>query len=222
MDEPIREETKETKPAENSIQKIYTIRDWKEYLGESLLIIFSVLLALILTEWLTRLHEQGETHDLLMNIRAELVKNKQSLSAQYEYEKMVIRRIDSFLVHKELQQQIVTNNEFHYKLIFPDGVLHGGDPSTVAWEVAKEHAISGRISFPLMSRLTDLYEDQGRIGKLEDKVGGVILDRDSRNPANTAVTLQLIRDNYKAWAFDRAPGLIFQYDEAVKAIDGGQ
>ena len=29
---------------------VYTVRDWKEYLGEALLIIFSVLLALIMTE----------------------------------------------------------------------------------------------------------------------------------------------------------------------------
>jgi len=107
--------------------KVFTIRDWKEYVGESLLIIFSVLLALLLT--------------------------------------------------------------------------------------------SSRISFPLMSRLSDLYENQARILKLEDKVGSVILDRESRNPANAAVTLALIRDNYRGWAFDRAPGLLVQYDEAIKAID---
>jgi hypothetical protein len=28
-----------------------------------------------------------------------------------------------------------------------------------------------------------------------------------------------IRDNYKGWAFDRAPGLIHQYAEAIKAVD---
>ena len=52
--------TKETAPI-----KVFTIRDWKEYVGESLLIIFSVLLALALTEWFNKLHEKSETHFLL-------------------------------------------------------------------------------------------------------------------------------------------------------------
>jgi hypothetical protein len=199
--------------------KVFTIRDWKEYVGESLLIIFSVLLALMLTEWFNKLHEQSETHKMLANIRAELVKNKMSETNQYHYEKMVLAKIDSALHNKEALARIVTDNEFHFELIFPDGVMHGGDLSTVAWEIAREHNISSRIGFPLMSRLTDLYEDQARILKLEDKVGSVILDRESRNPANTAVTLTLIRDNYRGWAFDRAPGLLVQYDEAIKAID---
>jgi len=28
-----------------------------------------------------------------------------------------------------------------------------------------------------------------------------------------------MRDNYKGWAVDRAPGLIGQYDAAIKAIE---
>jgi len=40
------------------IPEVYTLRSWKEYVGESILIIFSVLLALIVTEYINNLHEK--------------------------------------------------------------------------------------------------------------------------------------------------------------------
>ena len=58
--------------------EVYILRDWKEYLGESILIIFSVLLALILTEYFSNLHEKKETKELLDNIKTELIHNKQA------------------------------------------------------------------------------------------------------------------------------------------------
>jgi hypothetical protein len=52
-------------PPTRSRTFVYTIRDWKEYMGESLLIIFSVLLALILTEYFNHLHDKENTKTML-------------------------------------------------------------------------------------------------------------------------------------------------------------
>src|ERR1700749_3869641 len=81
--------------------EVYVLRDWKEYLGESALIIFSVLLALFLTEYFSNLHEKNQTKELLNNIKEELVKNKKAEQEQYTYEKQVLKNIDSALTHKE-------------------------------------------------------------------------------------------------------------------------
>ena len=47
----------ENSNSENIKNYVYPVRDWKEYLGESLLIVFSVLLALSVTEYISKLHE---------------------------------------------------------------------------------------------------------------------------------------------------------------------
>src|ERR1700748_1304431 len=86
--------------------EVYVLRDWKEYLGESALIIFSVLLALILTEYFSKLHEKNQTKELLNNIKEELVKNKKAEQEQYAYEKIVLKNIDSALTHRDFQQKI--------------------------------------------------------------------------------------------------------------------
>ena len=198
--------------------EVYVLRDWKEYLGESFLIIFSVLLALFLTEYITKQHEKNETHELLKNIKEELIKNKKAEQEQYAYQKMVLKNIDSALKSKEFQQQIISNDEFHLKPLAPDGIIYR-DLSTVAWDVAKSNNITSKADFKLVSQLTGIYLDQARIDKLEDKVADVFLRYESRKQENIRTTLILMRDNYKGWAFDRAPGLIARYDETIKLME---
>jgi len=198
--------------------EVYVLRDWKEYLGESFLIIFSVILALGLTEFFNTQHEKGETRELLKNVREELVKNKKAEEEQYAYQKMVMKNIDSALNNKDFQDKIIANDEFHLKFIAPEGVIYR-DLSTVAWEVAKSHNITAKANFKLITELTGIYANQARIDKLEDKIADIFLRYESRKKENIRVSLILMRDNYKGWAFDRAPGLIHRYDEAIKVLD---
>lgn len=198
--------------------EVYILRDWKEYLGESMLIIFSVLLALILTEYLSSLHEKKETKELLDNVKIELIHNKAKEQDQYIYQRNALKAIDSALKNPSFQQKILTNNEFHLDYIAPEGVVNT-DLSTIAWEIAKSHNIATKVSFKLVAKLTDIYANQARIDKVEEKVAAVLLSWESRRPENIRETLILLRDNYKGWAFDRAPSLIAKYDQALKMID---
>lgn len=198
--------------------EVYILRDWKEYLGESFLIIFSVLLALVLTEYFNNLHEKRDTRELLNNIRTELVSNKKAEQEQYVYQQNILKTIDSALKTPAFMRKIVSDDEFHWKYIIPEGVVNR-DLSTVAWDVAKGHNITTKASFELISKLTDIYANQARIDKVEEKVATVLLSWESRKTANIHETLILLRDNYKGWAFDRAPGLIVKYDEAIKMLD---
>ncbi len=197
--------------------EVYVLRDWKEYAGESLLIIFSVLLALVLTEFINNIHDKNETRDLLNNIRNELIANKRAEAEQYAYHLQVIRSIDSALVRTDLQKKIVSNDEFHLTRIAPHGVLYRY-LDDIAWEVAKNHNISSRISFKTIKLLTYIYQDQARIMKVEDEIAKVFLSRDAGKVENAHATLILIKNNYKGWAVDRAPGLLKQYDEAIQVL----
>jgi hypothetical protein len=200
------------------IVKVYTLRDWKEYVGESFLIIFSVLLALILTEFISSLHEKSETRELLENVKKELITNKQFETEQLAYHLKVLKSIDSALTDPERQKKIVVNDEFHLHYIAPADILYRYFDD-VAWEVAKNHNISSKISLNALKKLTHIYLDQARIMKVEDEIAKVLLSYESRKTQNAHETLILLRDNYKGWAVDRAPGLLLQYDEAFKLLD---
>ncbi len=174
---------------------VYTVRNWKEYLGEALLIIFSVLLALIVTEYISNLREKENTRDTLKNISAELSHNKKAIQEMNEYNLQVLTKIDSALVNKKLQDELISNDEFHLKVIAPQGVLYRYLDNE-AWTIAKNNNVMSRVDGETIAMLTKVYEDQGRMMKVEDEVAKVIFDRVSRDPKQVHTTLILIRDIY--------------------------
>src|SRR5689334_5210503 len=72
-------------PLKRERQEVITVRNWREYLGESALIIFSVVLALGLTEWFSKLHDEKETSQILHQLRDELISNQKAEEDQYQY-----------------------------------------------------------------------------------------------------------------------------------------
>jgi hypothetical protein len=197
---------------------VYPIRDWKEYLGESLLIIFSVLLALGVSEYINKFHERENTKSLLKSIVIELKKNKKAIQEMNEYNMHVLAKIDSALGSRNLQEKLVSNDEFHLEQIAPQGVLYRY-PDNDAWTIAKNNNIMSKIDIESISILTKVYEEQDRIGKVEEEVARVLFDRASRDKKQVHKTLILIRDIYHGWAVDRVPGLIYQIDAAILKIE---
>jgi len=214
----IKEEKEQLSKEVKNKTYVYPIRNWKEYLGESCMIIFSVLLALIVTEYINKSHERENTRSLLKNIIVELNHNKKAIQEMQVYNLQVLRKIDSALLNKNIQAELVSNDEFHLNVIAPQGVLFRYLDQE-AWTVAKNNNIMSKIDIESVTIHSKLYEDQVRIGKVEDEVARVIFDRASRDPKQVHQTLILIRDIYHGWAVDRVPELLSKIDKAIGKIE---
>ncbi len=199
------------------LPEVITVRNWKEYLGESLLIIFSVALAIILTEVFARMHENRLTHDVLDQLRQELISNKESEEIQYQYHLQVLHNIDSALHDDVFRKKFIDSGRVHLTVIAPQGVMRK-DLNDIAWQIAKQDNIFLKVKLETYSLLTDIYDNQQRIIKSEDEIGKVLLSFESRKPENAKTTLILIRDNYSAWAVDRAPVLLKKYEKAIDEL----
>jgi hypothetical protein len=206
------------KSAKKHLPEVIPVRNFKEYVGESLLIIFSVILALIFTEIINRVNERKETRELLRDVRAELIHNKKVAEDQYHYHLYILKRIDSVLNHPEIAQTFIAHGEVNFDLVVPEGVLKG-ELLEVAWEVAKSHNIASRTDIATLTLLTSIYHDQERVIKVEDEIGKIFFDPQSRKPENIRITLILMRDSFTAWATGRAPHLLQKYQEAIDHLD---
>ena len=196
---------------------VFAERNWKEYLGESLLIVFSVMLALFTTEYINARHTRENTRAMLADITAELEHNRSSIVEMQQYDKDVLNRIDTLLVSKDLSTRLISGDDFHLQIIAPSGVLYRYLDDE-AWTVAKNADILSRIEVGTATTLSKVYGDQQRIGKVEDEVARVILSRDARDPQKAHQTLVLIRDIYHGWAVDRMPGLLPRIDSAISLV----
>ena len=197
--------------------EVIIVRNWKEYLGESLLIVFSVALAIILTEVFTKIHENQQTREVLHQLKLELINNNEAEEVQYQYHLMVIHNIDSALHDAKLRKAFSDSGLIHLTPIAPLGVMRE-DLNDIAWQVAKQNNIFSKLSLETYRLLTDIYDNQAKIIKSEDETGKLLLSFESRESGNANTTLILMRDIYKAWAVDRAPRLLNNYKKAINAL----
>jgi hypothetical protein len=201
----------------NNHPEVIAIRTWKEYLGESMLIIFSVVLAIILTEVINKIHENNQTHEVLHQLREEIIANKKAEEDQFQYHLKIMKRIDSAILTPHYAQKFIHDAEIHLSVIIDSGVLKH-DLNEVAWQAAKQNNVFTKIDFETYSLLTDIYDNQQRISKSEDEIGKLLLDRESRKSENLRITLILMRDNFFAWEVERAPRLLEMYKKAIDAL----
>jgi hypothetical protein len=191
---------------------------FRDYLIESLLIVFSVLLALFLTEAVNKLHDRKNTASILKNIVSELKNDKAAIIEMQAYNLRVLDKIDSALADKKIQESIVSNGEFHLEIIAPEGVLYRYLDDD-AWTIAKNNNIISKIDIESVSILNKVYDDMDRIAKVEDEVAKVVFDRNSRDIRQVRTTLIVIRDIYHGWAIDRVPGLLSRIDGTIARLE---
>jgi hypothetical protein len=198
--------------------EVIVVRNWKEYFGDSLLIIFSVGLAIILTEIFNKIHENQRTHEIFHELRAELIGNLESEEQQYQYYLQVFKNIDSALNHEEYMNLVFAGERIHIFIIAPHGIKLRKDLNDVAWQVARQTDVYSKISLETYSLITDIYNEQQRFNKTEDEVAKVLLSFESRKPENKRITLILMHDNIDAWAVLRTPDLLNMYKKAIDKL----
>ncbi len=192
-------------------------REWKEYLGECLLIVFSVILALGLTEYFTSLHDNKKANEILHQLHEELMNNKQDAQKQYDYHLQVFKTIDSAEKNPLFAKQFLDSGKVHLNVIFYKGVLLN-DLNDVAWQQAKQNDVFSRIDYKTYSLLTDIYNSQERFLNLEPSIEKILISYDARKPENLQVTLILLHDAIYGWVTERTPHLLKNYQEAIDKL----
>jgi hypothetical protein len=192
-------------------------RDWKEYVGECLLIVFSVALAIGLTEYFTSLHEKNKTTEILHQLKEELIANKGDAADQYNYHLHVFKLIDSAKTNQAFAKKFLDSGRIHFDVLMPFGAVRH-DLKDVAWQQAKENDVFSRINFDTYSLLISIYSNQEKMHGLEPSLEKILISYESRKPENLQITLTLIHDALYGWVVERTPGLLKDYQEAIDKL----
>lgn len=192
-------------------------RGWKDYVAECLLIVFSVLLALGLTEYFNSLHEKKQAHEILHQLKEELIANKKDAAEQYAYHLQVFKRIDSAKKNPAFAKQFLDSGEIHLAILMPEGALYN-DLNEVAWQQAKQNNVFKYLDFSTYSLLTDIYNNQERYLNLEPSLASLLINYQSKDAADIQTTLTLIHDVLFAWIVERTPRLINLYQKAINIL----
>ncbi len=192
-------------------------RSWKEYLGECLLIVFSVLLALGLSEYFNSVHEKKHDHELLHQLREELIINKKDAALQYDYHKQVFKYIDSAKKNPAFAKRFMDSGKVHLSIIMPLGAILK-DMNDVAWQQAKQSDVFSRVDLEIYGLLTNVYSNQERFLNLEPSLEKILISYESRKPENLQITLTLVHDVLYGWIVERTPKLLEEYQKAIDKL----
>ncbi|MEX0273049.1 MAG: VOC family protein [Flavobacteriaceae bacterium] len=125
---------------------------------ESAMIIFSVFIALFITEWKNSKNEAAKTQLLVENIEKEIQKNKDYLKELIVYHEKVGENIRQ--THRDsIEQVFFQDDRFEIYEVAPDGIIQGY-LDNIAWTVAKEDKITNRIPLEVSQTLFTVYEQQ--------------------------------------------------------------
>lgn len=192
-------------------------RDWKEYFGECLLIVFSVILALGLTEYFTSLHNKNKADEILHQLKQELISNRYDVLEQAKYHEQVFKLIDSAKKNPPFAKKFLDSGELHLDVIMPKGAV-SHDLKDVAWQQAKENDVFSRIDIDTYGKLSSIYANQQRFLNLEPSIATILLSYDSRKQENIQVTLTLLHDAIFGWAYGRTSDLVQKYNIAINKL----
>ena len=151
---------------------------WAGVLLESVMIIFSVFIALFINEWRNDNNETKRTALIVQNVESEIQKNREIIKSTIEYHRDVMNRLGQ-LGGKEVIEQKFSNN-FHLILrdIAPRGILQE-QLQDIAWAVAKEDKITNRIPLDESRALFAVYEQQSLVKGTFEKMIGFVSSREA-------------------------------------------
>lgn len=135
---------------------------YKKYLGEGLLIIFSVLFALFITKTSEDAIRNRDKINAIQQIRAELIDNQMILEDWMKDHKAILDNLNNLIGSKNDSINAMTQNDSYnpIQMILNDKNLIDKPLSQSAWSSANSIGIIAEFDFTTLQKISETYELQ--------------------------------------------------------------
>ncbi len=190
------------------------------FLGEGVLIVFSILLALGVNEWRVRSGEAAEERKAIADIKSELIENHELLAGIPDYHRDV-----SEALMKEIASlgsddprspiEIFTGLDVLRRTIIIEEL-----PQNVTWQISKDRGIVGRFDYETAKMLARTYDHQqaGVIVIFED-IAEMLIRSEMFVPENQGPTLRPLAAAFSELA-SREQFLVKMQQQNIDALGG--
>lgn len=132
----------------------------KEYIAQFVLIVFSVVLGLYLSERIEERKEIQESYDLLTTIKTEVKDNISLLEYWSPHHKEIKEKLDSLSKDEVFIEQFVGDKFFFFEKLFTRGTFMSRMLASDAWDIAKSHPLVVKIDYDKYLTLSRVYNQQ--------------------------------------------------------------
>ena len=145
-------------------------------LFESALIVFSILLALAVSEWRDERETRRTVETALETVRQEIERNREAVASSLPYHREMIGRLERFLEGPEPAREVSERGWIEVLAeLAPRGLLPP-TLSTTAWETARAQGVPAELEFDTAHDLARLYFWQEQsVGRTWPRIADAVL-----------------------------------------------
>ncbi|MBW1297905.1 hypothetical protein [Aquimarina litoralis] len=158
-----------------------------------ILIVFSVVLGLYLSERIEDKKNEKEATKLLSKIKSELVENKKLLDYWVPYHKEMIKSLDSLSGDQVFIKNFIKDKATLYK-VFTRNTIMGETPANDAWDIAKSHPLIVNFEYDELLILSKIYKQQGTTYESFPRMIDLLLSADLNAKENARANLELFKN----------------------------
>ena len=167
-------------------------KTWKNYLFESILIVFSVMLALFLNQVVENINTTKQKEKAIERISTELERNLAVLENWIDIHNNMKNRTEQIIAGESdsLKQQLLEQPNFNLILLTGGQSIIDSNLSSSAWEIAKSTRVVNEFDFDTVEMLTGVYALQDVIFNqtLQD-ISSTYFERETHDLDNLDATL---------------------------------
>ncbi|MEQ8934382.1 MAG: hypothetical protein RIE56_01150 [Amphiplicatus sp.] len=145
------------------------------FLGEGVLIVFSILLALGVNEWRVRAGEAAEERKATADIAAELTENRALLDGLPDYHREIGQALSAVAGGLDPDEARTPMEIFSNLDMLQRSVIISRLPQNVAWQIAKDRGVTARFDYETAKALALVYNQQENVVSTYDKLSDLLI-----------------------------------------------
>lgn len=162
-----------------------------------LLIVFSVVLGIFLSERIEERKKEREAALLLSKLKSEVSANKVLLEAWIPYHKKVVNRLDSLKNSQPFIRDFIEEPSALFSAVLTKGTIMGDTPSSEAWDIAKSHPLIVHFDYDQLLLLSKIYRQQAGTYEPVPKMIELFLSSDFNAKERAASNLQTFNNQMR-------------------------
>ncbi len=166
-------------------------------ISQLLLIVFSVVLGIFLSERIEERKDKNEAVKLLSKITAEVNENKKLLEYWAPYHSDMARGLDSLSNNEIFIENFIQDKSVLFEAILSRGTFMGRMPASDAWDIAKSHPLVVNFDYDELLILSKIYNQQKSTFEPATKIIDIILSSDFNSKENARSNLQTLQNQMR-------------------------
>ena len=189
--------------------------DFRHIFIEAMLIVFTVLLALALSEWRNIVKENQTKRDVLNNIISELEANKADLESRIDYHLAMANKLNTYLASDSLWNTLGSSTGMEATIQILDRGIWNPKLQNNAWRSAELSGVVNTFDYETIYVLSNVYRVQEEGPDSSWKQLAKLFAEPSSYEPNSARRLATMLSLGFRELYSQEKSLIITYDQAL-------